>query len=168
MASHNVMHRDIKPDNVLLTDEGAPVLTDFSLAKVVEATTEQPAATKAADKAGKEKAGKKRKHDKGASDKGGAAVHTSAMGTPTYTAPEIVSGGSDYGTQADVWSMGVVFYELFHGEMPPPDPNPEPNPNPDPDPDPDLNPDSNLNPDPDQARCSRASKTSTPSSTSKR
>ena len=61
------------------------------------------------------------------------------MGTPTYTAPEIVSGGSDYGTQArdldscsrvltvyslptyrvqaDVWSMGVVFYELFHGEM---------------------------------------------------
>ena len=119
MASHNVMHRDIKPDNVLLTDEGAPVLTDFSLAKVVEATTEQPAATKAADKAGKEKAGKKRKHDKGASDKGGAAVHTSAMGTPTYTAPEIVSGGSDYGTQADVWSMGVVFYELFHGEMPP-------------------------------------------------
>ena len=28
-----VMHRDIKPDNVLLTDEGAPVLTDFSLAK---------------------------------------------------------------------------------------------------------------------------------------
>ena len=123
MASHNVMHRDIKPDNVLLTDEGAPVLTDFSLAKVVEAATEQPAATK-------EKAGKKRKHDKGAADKGGAAVHTSAMGTPTYTAPEIVSGGSDYGTQADVWSMGVVFYELFHGEMPPP-PNPEPNPNPD-------------------------------------
>ena len=34
LASHQVMHRDIKPDNVLLTDEGQPVLTDFSLAKV--------------------------------------------------------------------------------------------------------------------------------------
>ena len=108
------------------------MLTDFSLAKVVEPKTAQPAATKAG--AG---AGKKRKHDKGAADKGGAAVrsgphpnpnpdpnpspnpnpdpdpdpdlkpdpnpkqvHTSAMGIPTYTAPEIVSGGSDYGTQA--------------------------------------------------------------------
>ena len=36
MAGHCVMHRDIKPDNVLLNDDGAPVLTDFSLAKVVE------------------------------------------------------------------------------------------------------------------------------------
>ena len=36
------------------------------------------------------------------------------MGTPTYTAPEIVNGES-YGVKADVFSMGVVLYELFNG-----------------------------------------------------
>ena len=42
LASHQVMHRDIKPDNVLLTDEGQPVLTDFSLAKVPPQPQPQP------------------------------------------------------------------------------------------------------------------------------
>ena len=42
LASHQVMHRDIKPDNVLLTDEGKPVLTDFSLAKVPPQPQPQP------------------------------------------------------------------------------------------------------------------------------
>jgi hypothetical protein len=82
------------------------VLTAFSLAKVVEASAAQAAAAKSAEsagkeRAGKERAGKKRKHDKGgAADKSGAAVHTSAMGTPTYTAPEIVAGGNDIG---EIW-----------------------------------------------------------------
>ena len=70
---------------------------------MVEASAAQAAAAKSTEgagkeRAGKERAGKKRKQDKGgAADKSGAAVHTSAMGTPTYTAPEIVAGGSDYG-----------------------------------------------------------------------
>ena len=42
LTTEQVMHRDIKPDNVLLTDEGTPVLTDFSLAKVQPEPQPQP------------------------------------------------------------------------------------------------------------------------------
>ena len=40
---------------------------------------------------------------------------TAGAGTPTYTAPEVVNGSESYGLKADVWSMGVVFYEMFTG-----------------------------------------------------
>ena len=43
-------------------------------------------------------------------------LHTAGAGTPTYTAPEVVNGEAAYGTKSDVWSMGVVMYEMFTGE----------------------------------------------------
>lgn len=63
-------------------------------------------------KGGGAKGGKKR----GRSEAEQAQVHTSECGTPTYTAPEIVNGDGTYGLKADVWSMGIVLYELFDGK----------------------------------------------------
>lgn len=116
MHEHGIIHRDLKPDNILLTAEGEPVLADLSLAKVVGAKAVAP---EAAAQGGKRQQAKKRKASK---KKGGAeggeeeaAALTESMGTPTYRAPEIVNGES-YGVKADVFSMGVVFLELFTGE----------------------------------------------------
>ena len=107
LAGQSVMHRDIKPDNILMMEGGEPMLTDFSLAKVIDAEAPREAPAKAK---------KRRARGKGG-DEGGALKHTAGMGTPTYTAPEIVNGAEVYGTQADVWSLGVVMYEMFNGEL---------------------------------------------------
>ena len=105
MHSHGVIHRDIKPDNLLLTPEGEPVLADFSLAKVILPGGD---AVEAAPKKARQKKQKKQKKKAGAEGAAGAAQQmTDGMGTPTYTAPEIVAGAA-YGVKADVFSMGIV------------------------------------------------------------
>jgi serine/threonine protein kinase len=114
MADQNVMHRDIKPDNILLTDANDPIICDFSLAKVVYPTSVLAAAAAAPKAGGKKKKAKKEKR-KPAGVEG--TRNSEGAGTPTYIAPEIVCGGTDYDTQVDVWSMGVVFYEMFNNQM---------------------------------------------------
>lgn len=115
MHEHGIIHRDIKPDNILLDAEGAPVLADLSLAKVVGAKASVP---QEASKGGKKKrkGGEKKRKGGGGGDNGeeDGAPLTESMGTPTYRAPEIVNGES-YGVKADVFSLGVVFLELFTG-----------------------------------------------------
>ena len=107
LASLRVMHRDIKPDNVLLDAELDPILTDFSLARVMSESAH----------AGGDAKCRKKKRTSGGAEKGAAAPHTANMGTPTYTAPEIVRGDIDYGVAADLYSLGVVFYEMFNNKM---------------------------------------------------
>lgn len=115
MHSHGIIHRDLKPDNILLNADGEPVLADFSLAKVVGGRATL-AASDECDAAGKKGGKKRRRQQKQATDESAEAAPelTGSMGTPTYTAPEIVHGES-YGVKADVWSMGVLMLELFHG-----------------------------------------------------
>ena len=112
------MHRDIKPDNVLLEELGNPVLCDFSLAKVVDPSKACATSAPMADGeggAGAGAGGKKKAGVGKGKKKGGASaaanpleMHTAEMGTPTYIAPEVVNGRTDYGTAVDVWSMGYV------------------------------------------------------------
>lgn len=92
MHDNNILHRDIKPDNVMLEAEEdgswTPVLIDFSLAKKLYSDYED------------------KDH----------AVHTGEVGTPTYTAPEIVDR-EPYGKPSDIWSVGVVLLELLRDEI---------------------------------------------------
>jgi len=84
-----VVHRDLKPSNVLVTGDGRVKLLDFGIAKLIEANTDQQRLTREA---------------------GGLL-------TPKYAAPEQVTGGA-ITTATDVYSLGVLLYELLCGRHP--------------------------------------------------
>lgn len=86
---HGVVHRDIKPDNVLLAENHAYV-TDFGVAKAVS-----------------EAAGRQEVSTSGV-----------ALGTPTYMAPEQGAADRPVDHRADIYAVGVVAYELLTGQPP--------------------------------------------------
>jgi serine/threonine-protein kinase len=86
--SQNVIHRDVKPGNILITTSGEPMLSDFGIAKILEDT------------------------------KGNTLTGTGVgIGTPEYMAPEQGMGRSVDG-RADVYALGIVLYELITGRRP--------------------------------------------------
>jgi len=91
-AAHDigVVHRDVKPENVLVDEKGRVRVADFGLAKMA------------------------------GEDPGALALTRSgeAMGTPHYMAPEQVRGAGRVDHRADLYSLGVVLYEMLTGELP--------------------------------------------------
>jgi len=86
-----LVHLDIKPSNILLDKKGRVKIADFGLARLI---------------------GRK---DRGASGGDGPAI----MGTPPYMAPELVEKPRKVDGRADIYALGVVFYEMLTGEVPP-------------------------------------------------
>jgi eukaryotic-like serine/threonine-protein kinase len=85
---HGIVHRDVKPSNILLDDEGVPYIGDFGLAKRADENVT-------------------------------VTIEGQIIGTPAYMSPEQARGkGCFADARSDIYSLGVILYELLTGERP--------------------------------------------------
>ena len=85
-----IVHRDIKPENILLDSRGQVKIADFGLAKLLDPSSQNENLSQAGQR----------------------------MGTAHYMAPEQAQGATEVDHRADIYSLGVVFYEMLTGELP--------------------------------------------------
>jgi len=99
-----VVHRDIKPENVLVDKQGRLKIADFGIARIVGRAGQSPSPS-AVEKAI-------------AKPSEGTLTQDQVLGTPHYMAPEQVEKPQLVDHRADIYSLGVVFYEMLTGELP--------------------------------------------------
>lgn len=86
-----ILHRDVKPANIIFSDDGKPLLSDFGIAKILGTNTIDESA-------------------------GNLTQTGMGLGTPEYMAPEQWHG--KFSPQTDIYAIGVVFYEMITGRKP--------------------------------------------------
>ena len=112
MHRMNFVHRDIKPDNILIDKDGHLKLTDFGLSKELEYTEKQPHKMK------KQGAKVGHAHPKPVLTKLKSRKRQfSKVGTPDYIAPEVLTD-TTYDHRVDIWSVGVIMFECLFGYPP--------------------------------------------------
>ncbi len=82
-----ILHRDMKPSNILIDEDDHPYITDFGLARIAEA--------------------------------GSSTIsHDMMLGTPYYISPEQARGEKNLDNRTDIYSLGIILYELVTGRVP--------------------------------------------------
>src|SRR6185503_12182442 len=86
---HGILHRDLKPDNILIDRSHQARITDFGLAKLI-----------------------------GAAGPTLSTATGTALGTPAYMSPEQIRGSKELDARSDVFALGVMLYEILTGQRP--------------------------------------------------
>ncbi len=94
-----IVHRDIKPENILMDRRGRVKVADFGLAKIIGAGNESGGGENSTGTSTTTEAGK-------------------VMGTPQYMSPEQIHAPGEVDHRADIYALGVVFYQMLTGELP--------------------------------------------------
>ncbi|GAV70788.1 Pkinase domain-containing protein, partial [Cephalotus follicularis] len=115
LHSLRVVHRDLKPDNLLIAHDGHIKLTDFGLSKVGLINSTDDLSGPAVS--GTSLLGEEEPQLAAPDHQQERRKKRSAVGTPDYLAPEILLG-TGHGTTADWWSVGVILFELIVGIPP--------------------------------------------------
>ena len=111
-----IVHRDIKPENILMDKDGQVKIADFGLAKLVGLT--HPADTPENDDQTSTPVSSGDSGGSGAGVEELVVTSGKIIGTPNYMAPEQVNDPAHVDHRADIYALGVVFYQMLTGELP--------------------------------------------------